>query len=221
MTLSSHSLHDSKISVVLAHKDPLVREGVAAILRAESEFSLGIAVLHASPGEAPFDRRRHPAAEVVVADYETALSLAEAAAAPSKWTSCSPLRIMVVSHRNRESEIRHALSRGVLGYLLLDSAEQEITDCVRALHRGQRHLNRSAALRVVEGMDQQTLTARETDVLGLIAVGHANKKIAIELSITVGTVKAHVKAVLSKLGAKSRTEAAAIAMRRGMLGLGW
>lgn len=211
---------DSRITVAVAHKDPLVCAGLDTILGTEPDFSVRIvtAPSASTPGQwLEICRQTASTADVVVADYVTALALLEDKTGSADRTP--PPRVMVVSHRERESEIRHALDCGVHGYLLLGCGLDEMILGVRALHRGQHHLDQSAAQRVIESLNHQPLTLREGDVLRLIAVGHVNKTIASELDISVGTVKAHVKAILAKFGAKTRTEAAAIAQRRGLIGL--
>ncbi|WPB58997.1 response regulator transcription factor [Xylophilus sp. GOD-11R] len=197
------------ISVAIAHTDPLVRAGLAAVLTPDRGFTVAMA------DDSTDTEPNEP--DVTVADYETALSLLDRSRSTSARPTKTLPRIMVLSHRDRASEIRHALDLGVQGYLLMGCDLDEMMLGVRALHRGQHHLDQSAAQRVVESLNHQPLTSREGDVLQLIAVGHVNKTIATELDISVGTVKAHVKAILAKFGAKTRTEAAAIAQRRGLI----
>jgi DNA-binding NarL/FixJ family response regulator len=216
MSACNPALPGTHISVAVAHKDPLVRVGLQATLAGVHDFD--VSLFH--PGAAAGG----PVPDVLVADYETALTLFAAVAPVTPVTpACCPARarmprVMVVSHRDRETEIRNALDLGVCGYLLLGCGLDEMVFGVRALHRGQRHLDRSAAQRVAESLGRPALTGREDAVLRLIAVGHVNKIIASELGITVGTVKAHVKAILAKFGAKTRTEAAALAQQRGLCG---
>ncbi|MGJ7581593.1 LuxR C-terminal-related transcriptional regulator [Variovorax sp. RHLX14] len=202
----SSSAPPAQIAVAVLHKDPLVRAGLTFILATEKDFDVSVVDRCAST------------ADVVVADYDTALAFfdGDRAGAAGERTTHRP-RVMVVSHRDGEFEIRHALSLGVNGYLLLDCGLDDMISGVRALHRGQRHLDRTAAQRVLESLHHESLTAREGDVLRLIAEGLLNKTIAGKLNISLGTVKAHVKAILAKLGAKTRTEAAAVAQRRGLL----
>lgn len=218
MTPGSSAMRNAQISVAVAHKDPLVRAGLTATLASEQDFDVSVFIVNAVSGPFMFDvQHGAKGADVVVADYETALTLFAPDPARAANGAAVPPRVMVVSHRDRESEIRHALNRGVHGYLLLGCDLDEMIKGVRALHRGQRHLDQSSAQRVVESLHHEPLTSREDDVLRLIAVGHLNKTIAGELHISLGTVKAHVKAILGKLGARTRTEAAAIAQRRGLL----
>ncbi|MES2532940.1 MAG: response regulator transcription factor [Pseudomonadota bacterium] len=215
MTPWSSALPAARISIAVAHKDPLVHAGLAASLASVQDFEVRTPT--GDPMPAPWER---PAIDVLVADYETALAcFGTDRPTPDRPQAGRP-KVMVISHRDTESEIRHALNLGVHGYLLLGCAIDEMIEGVRALHRGQRHLDPHAAQRVVEGLNRKELTSREGDVLRLIAVGHVNKTIATELDISVGTVKAHVKAILAKFGARTRTEAASIAQRRGLLGSG-
>ncbi|QHI96702.1 DNA-binding response regulator [Xylophilus rhododendri] len=198
---------EAPIAVAAAHHDPLVRAGLVAILTAEHGFVVTEVV----------DAAALPQTDVAVADYDTAMALLAQTTIPTGRGNTRPPRVMVLSHRDRVSEIRHALDRGVHGYLLMGCGLDQMMLGVRALHRGQHHLDPSAAQRVVESLQHQPLTSREADVLQLIAIGHVNKVIASELHISVGTVKAHVKAILAKFGARTRTEAAAIAQRRGLV----
>lgn len=189
---------DSRITVTLAHRDALLRAGLLATLANERDFEVSVLAPGGSAGR--------PSADVVIADYETALALLAVDLFGLPRRTPAP-RVMVVSHRDRESEIRAALDAGVHGYLLQGCGIEDVIFGVRALHRGQHHLDRAAAQRVAESLNRQSLTSREDDVLRLIAVGHVNKTIASELGITVGTVKAHVKAILAKFGAAARRDA--------------
>ena len=204
------------ITVAVAYKAPLIRAGLTSILNSECDFD--VSVVDAAQAGSLEVQGGVPAADVLVADYETALAIVNhrpRAMRPRTRVT----KVMVISHRDRELEIRHALDRGVDGYVLLGCHVDEMIDGVRALHRGQRHLGQSAAQRVVESLSHEVLTARESDVLRLVATGRVNKTIASELNIAIGTVKAHVKSILAKLGAKTRTEAAAIAQQRGLFSL--
>lgn len=185
--------------------------GVLATLRSDSRFEV------TAEGVWPYANAVQPTVtltdlDVVVADYDTALAITADAEDPRAVP-----RIMVVTQRDRESEIRQAIQQGVLGYVLIGCSLEEIVEGVLAVHRGQRHLSRLASQRVAETYMNQSLTGREQDVLRFLVVGCSNKMIASELEIAVGTVKSHVKAILDKLGANTRTEAAAVAARRGLV----
>jgi DNA-binding NarL/FixJ family response regulator len=208
MSAGNSAVLEWPIVVAVSHRYPLVQAGLQAALMYERDFAVSIL----SAGS--LSLRAH--ADVVVVDYETALELFAALARQAPGQGPRTAQVMVVSHRDRETEIRAALDLGVLGYLLLGCAVEDMICGVRALSRGQLHLDLSVAQRMAESVDRQALTQRESDVLRRIAEGHANQAIADELGITVGTVKTHVKAIFAKLDTHTRTEAAAVARRRGL-----
>ncbi|MDQ8021435.1 MAG: response regulator transcription factor [Moraxellaceae bacterium] len=127
------------------------------------------------------------------------------------------MRVVIISSRQTEYEIRMAVERGVHGYLLQDCRPAELADAVLTVSRGARYISPTIAQRLADSLIYESLTLREVDVLRLIAQGLCNKSIAKEFGIAVGTVKSHVRAILEKLQASSRTEAASIAVKRGML----
>lgn len=155
--------------------------------------------------------------DVVVADYDTALTIARMLKRNAFARPASSTRIMIVTPRDGEADVRRALECGVQGYLPLDSKPTDVIDGVVALHRGQRVLGRIVAQRVAESFDHEALTIREIDVLRFVVAGDANKTVAKKLNIALGTVKVHVRSIMGKLGARTRTEAAAVARRRGLV----
>jgi DNA-binding NarL/FixJ family response regulator len=184
----------SRIQVLVAHPDPLLALGLAAALGTQP----GIQVVAAG------------AADVVLTDYAGGLALA--GTQPGRTAA----RILVLAAQDREQEVRTALERGVHGYLLAGSRVDDLLEGIRALAQGQRYLSLAAAQRMADSMTREHLTGREADVLGLLVQGCCNKTIARQLEIAVGTVKAHVKGIMSKLQASSRTQVVSIAMARGL-----
>ena len=154
---------------------------------------------------------------VVVADYDTALTIARMLKRNAVARLASSTRIMIVTPRDGEADVRRALECGIQGYLPLDSRPADVIDGVVALHRGQRVLGRMVAQRVAESFDHEALTIREVDVLRFVVAGDANKTVAKKLNIALGTVKVHVRSIMGKLGARTRTEAAAVARHRGLV----
>ena len=103
--------------------------------------------------------------------------------------------------------------------MLKDAPRDELLACIKAVHDGRTHIPFAIAQRLAETIGAPSLTDREMEVLELVSEGKANKEIAAQLSITEGTVKTHVSAILEKLNASHRTEAVTIALRRGLLRL--
>ena len=124
---------------------------------------------------------------------------------------------MILTHSDGEAKICQALERGARGYLLLGCSLPDLVRGIRAVHDGSVAVGPLVARRIAEKMNQEALTAREEATLRQMMMGLGNRQIAQRLSVTEETVKTYVKAILGKLKATSRTEAVAIAQRRGIL----
>lgn len=123
----------------------------------------------------------------------------------------------MVTSLTGEHQIRQAVMAGVAGYVVQGGTLDTYVDAVRALGQGMRYVCRRASQELMESVSQATLTTREREVLCPLVRGLANKAIARELGISVGTVKVHVRAILDKLQASSRTQAASVAVQRGLI----
>lgn len=205
--------HDPGLPVAVCHQDPLLRLGILAALR--DVPAMQVHAIDTRDDALPaLARWRARACDgcVAVCDYETGAALAQA-----QRRHAGPLPVMVVTQRDREDDVQNALARGVQGYLLVGARLEEMVQGVFALSQGQRFLSASAAQRMADRIGYEALTPREDEVLRLVAVGWSNKRVAARLGVTEGTVKTHVRAILGTLAVGSRTEAAAVAMRRGLL----
>jgi len=198
----------SEISVLIAHSDPVISAGLGVLLRRSGEFKV-----LSSPWKPSACRRAEEyadSADVVLADYDSAMRLTVGAAEPKG-------RVVILTHSDSQAKICHALAQGVRGYLLLGCGLQELVRGIRSVHAGGVAVTPRVASRIAESMNQQTLTAREQNILRQLTLGMSNKRIANQLGLAVGTVKTHIKAIFAKLGARSRGEAVAIARRRGII----
>jgi DNA-binding NarL/FixJ family response regulator len=126
-------------------------------------------------------------------------------------------RVLVLTTFDGDADIQRALEAGARGYLLKNMRRGTLIEAVRAVAAGQRYLPPATAARLVEGMESERLTARELDVLKLLAQGHRNREIADSLGLAEPTVKIHVNNLLRKLQVKDRTEATMVALRRGII----
>lgn len=201
--------------VLVVHEDCLVAAGLVAVLRTCPNLLVQLtdcATIDASlKGSGSAERHA-----VVVADYRSAmawLSAMSALANPQRH-----VKVLVLTPVIRESEVRTALRLGARGYLQQGCPADEVIDGVQLVAIGSTFLSRTAAQCIADAMTYEPLTVRERAVLDLIIEGLCNKAIARELGISLGTVKTHVKGVLEKLGATTRTHAVAIAARRGLCG---
>ena len=196
-----------RVNVQVIYDDPLVAAGLEATLRTHSEFQV---VVGAVQGD--------DAVDVVVADYEQGLALAQLPR-PPRAALRSASHVLVITQRETEREIRHALERGVRGYLLLGCGLDDLASGVRALSMGMRHIGEGPARRLADSICREALTVREEAVVRQVVEGHGNKAIANLLDISIGTVKSHLKAIFVKLDASSRTEVATLVERQGLLTL--
>ena len=195
------------IHVLIAHCDPLIAAGLATVLRKRRDFKAVVC----SPAATSQGMAGHLSlADVVVADYDYGLRLIESAGTGNH-------RVMILTHCTSEVKICRALEQGVRGYILLGGSVQNLIDGLRSIHAGGVAVGPLVVTRMADWMKQRTLTRRQEEILRQLMLGFSNKIIARKLALAIGTVKTHVKAIMQKLDAKSRTEAAAIAQRRGIL----
>ncbi len=128
-------------------------------------------------------------------------------------------KIVVLSNHSGSEDIYRALRSGAMAYLSKATSGEELIQAILSVHRGIRYLPRSASDRLAERMPLVDLTPREWEVLTCITRGLSNQDIADELRIAEKTVRVHVSSVLSKMGARDRTQAAVFAIQRGMVHL--
>jgi len=187
-------------TVHIVHADPAMSAGLFVLLAAQGEWRVS--------SEAD-DPSRRSLAQVLVADYATGIALARRCGVHQA--------VLIVSQLDKEWEVRTAMESGVQGYLHQSCSHDELARAVRQLVRGIRYLSEAVSRSVAASLSRATLTERETDVLELLAEGCCNKLIARRLGIGVGTVKTHVKGVMSKLDATARTHAVVVAAARGLI----
>jgi two-component system, NarL family, response regulator len=126
-------------------------------------------------------------------------------------------KVLVLTIRHGDEDVRRALEVGARGYVLKSSPWPKVAEAINAVARGLRWLSPEAATALAESTGRVALTAREREVLAVLAKGSSNAEIGEALSISEATVKAHVTAILSKLGVDDRTKAMAAALRSGLV----
>lgn len=194
-----------RVEVLIWLAEPLLRAGVWATLGGTDRIHL------LDGGNAHSGR-----ADVVVTDWASGVRIAGRDAGPEVPGLSPQSRVLIICAQGREYEIRPALATGVRGIVGAYCTSNELVAAVSAIARGGTYICPILAQRSQAMGRRGELTAREMDVLQLLARGQCNKLIAKHLDIAVGTVKTHVKGIMSKLGAESRTEAASLAIHSGM-----
>jgi DNA-binding NarL/FixJ family response regulator len=128
-------------------------------------------------------------------------------------------RLVILTTYDADDDVERALRAGAKAYLLKDVDPQELVACVRAVHAGRSWVSPAIAAKLAERLTRVELTPREMGVLRELVTGKSNKEIAAALGIVEGTVKLHVTRLYEKLGVSNRTEALAVAVRRGLVRL--
>ncbi|HTV49728.1 MAG TPA: response regulator transcription factor [Steroidobacteraceae bacterium] len=204
-----------KISVILADDHPVVRDGLAAIVNQQTDMQV---VAEAGDGEEAIELYERHRPDVMVLDLR--MPKRDGVAVVQQVLQDHPkARLLIMTTYDGDEDIFQSLSQGAKGYLLKDAPRQEILSAIRAVSQDHSYTSSTVAAKAVQRMTRPSLTQRELDVLQLMAQGRSNKDIARRLNITEGTAKTHVKGILTKLDAISRTEAVAVAHKRGMIRL--
>jgi two-component system NarL family response regulator len=201
--------------VLVVDDHPVVRDGLKTLLGATLDIEV---VGEAGDGRAAIAAWREHEPDVTLMDLRMpGMDGADAIAAILRTSP--EARIIVLTTFAGDEEIHRALALGARSYLLKDAFGEEIVAAIRAVHGGRRHLPPVVAERLAERPIGRELTLREIEVLELIARGSGNREIGVELGISEGTVKSHVNSILGKLEAQDRTDAAMIALKRGIIRL--
>jgi DNA-binding NarL/FixJ family response regulator len=203
------------IRIMVVDDHPVVRRGIAALLATESDMSL---IAEAATGREALQQFRAHRPDVTLMDLQMpemngfdALSAIRA--------EFPEARIIVLTTYLGDVQVLRAIKGGARGYLLKNSLDKDLMQTIRAVHGGRKSLSPEASFELAEHATDETLTPGELRILRLIADGYANKEIAAKLSMSEGTVKGHVRNVMAKLGARDRTQAAMIALKRGVIGV--
>lgn len=201
------------IRILTVDDHPLLREGIAAVLANETDM---VVVAEAGGGREAVEQFRAHRPDVTLMDLQMpVMNGTDAILAIRK--DYPDARIIVLTTYSGDAQAVRALKAGAAGYLLKNMVRKELVETIRSVHGGKKRVPPEIAVEMAEHHADDTLTEREIEVLREVAAGSANKVVALRLSISEETVKAHMRSILSKLGANDRTHAVTIALRRGII----
>ena len=206
---------ETPIRVLTVDEDPLVREGLTAVIGKETGM---LVVAQASNSREAMDRFRAFRPDVVTLDLLLP-DLPGDDLAGRLLHEFPDARILAITRARGDVSLLRALKAGVRGFVLKGMSNQELLDAIRQVYAGKKVIPRQVASTLAEHHGDEGLTAREDQVLRLVAHGNRNKQVASQLAIADETVRMHMKNILSKLTANDRTHAVTIALSRGVFQL--
>ena len=201
------------IRVLTIDDHPLVREGIGAIINSQPDISLVASASNGKEGMEIFGALRP---DVTLLDLQLP-DLSGIEIIIGIRTEFPDARIIILTTFQRDVEVQRALKAGARGYLLKSMPPQQMLDTIRQVHSGKKSIPREVATDIAEHLSDETLSEREMEVLRHVAAGNRNREIGERMFIAEETVKAHLKHIMSKLGANDRTHSVTIASRRGFL----
>jgi DNA-binding NarL/FixJ family response regulator len=213
----------SAIRVLIAEDQTLMRQGLRTILELEPGFTV---VGEAANGLQAIERTAALAPDVILMDVQ--MPELDGVAATAEITAAFPAsRVIILTTFDYAEYVFSGIKAGAMGYLLKDTPATELLAAIRRIHAGESLIQPSVATRLIAEFSQrraapqqpeyEPLSEREREVLRWLASGLSNKDIAGRLSLAEGTVKNHVSAILAKIHAANRTQAARIAHERGLI----
>ena len=206
---------EARIRILAIDDHPALREGLAALLGNQEDMLLIAESGTGQEGLLLFQQHRP---DVTLLDLQ--LPDLHGIEVLQRIRAFKPAaRVIVLTTFLGDAQATQAIRAGAAGYLLKTTLRCDLLETIRAVHEGHFRIPDSVASELAQHVTHVALTPREVEVLRLIAAGNANKMVAGKLSLSEDTVKGHVRNILSKLGAKDRTQAVTIGLRRGIFDL--
>ena len=203
------------IRILIVDDHALLRNGIAGLVNAEPDMKT---IAEAATGVEAIKQFRQHHPDITLMDLQMP-EMGGIEGIIGIRGDFPQARIIVLTTYSGDVQVVRALRAGARGFLLKARVNRELLDVIRAVHAGQKRIPPEIAAELAEHAGEEDLSPRELEVLGLVARGNANKKIAARLAITEETVKSHITKILSKLSANDRTHAVTIGLKRGIIDL--
>jgi len=209
------TLNIAPLRVLVADDHAALRDGIAAIVSNEPDITIAGEIENDEEAIAAF-RTLRP--DIMLLDLQMPV-LGGPEVIKAVREEFAGARIVVLTTYGGDVQALRALKAGASGYLLKTSLRKELLDAIRVVHTGRRYVLAEVAQEIAIHAAEDPPTTREVEILGMVADGSANKVIARRLSLSEDTVKAHLRAICSKLDVNDRTQAVTVALRRGIIAL--
>jgi two-component system NarL family response regulator len=214
-TTSLEITDQSKVRVLLVDDHPVVRQGIMANLEPQPDMMV---IAEAGDGIQALALIKEHLPDVVMLDLR--MPAMDGLDVLAQLTALKlPSKVIVMTTFESQEDVHRSMKAGARGYLLKDSSQEEILEAIRRVALGETYLPARIVQKVAEGLRKPELSPRELEVLQCVADGKSNKEIGVQLFISEGTVKTHVKSLLEKLSVVGRTAAIREAVHRGLVRL--
>jgi len=208
-------INSGVIRILLVDDHPLFREGLISMISKEPDMRI---VGEASNGREAIEKFDELRPDVTLLDIQMPEMDGIKAIVAIRKEHLSA-RIIVITTYAGDVLAQRALKAGAQGYVLKGLIRKDLLETVRAIRGGQRRIGADIAKELANHMGDDVLSAREVEVLKLVATGNSNRRIGLALKISEETAKGHLKSILGKLGANDRTHAVTLAVTRGIFQL--
>ena len=203
----------SPVRVMLVDDQQIMLDGLSALMSTRPEISV---VATAHDGESALRKFDETTPDVSLVDLR--MRPMDGVEFTSRLRSrVRDAKVILLTTYDTDEEIYRGFRAGIATYLLKDIDIARLVDVILAVHAGQRVIDPAIALKLAEHASTEALTERQAEVLQLVAAGKSNLEIAEQIHISEGTVKAHMRSILRKLGARDRAQAIGVALKRGLI----
>lgn len=203
------------IRILIADDHPILREGVGSVIALQDDM---VIAGEAATGLEAVRLYCELRPDIVLMDLRMP-EMGGVEAIGAIRAKAPEARIIVLTTYSGDAKALEAMRAGAAGFLLKSSLRRELLSAIRTVHRGQRHLHPDVAQEIALHAIQDSLNAREVEILQMIAGGHSNKQVAWQLGVAEETIKSNIKSIFSKLNVSDRTHAVTTAARRGIIEL--